>query len=66
LYSLRETPWVLREKVEMDYYANMSAFREEGQEQKAIEIARNMKVARFPSDQIMTLTGLSLQEIEEL
>jgi predicted transposase/invertase (TIGR01784 family) len=61
---------LFREKVEMDYYADMSASREEGreegQEQKAIEIARNMKAARFPLDQIMTLTGLSLQEIEEL
>jgi hypothetical protein len=50
----------------MDYYADMSASREEGQEQKAIEIARNMKVARFPLDQIMSLTGLPLQEIEKL
>lgn len=40
--------------------------REEGAKNKAIEIARNMKLNGLDTETISKITGLSLLEIEEL
>ena len=38
----------------------------EGEKQKSIEIARNMKLANLDTDLISKMTGLTIEEIEEI
>jgi len=63
-----------REKILTDYYAGLASAEnkgkkegiDEGEHNKAIEIAGTMKKQGFSIDQISSITGLSLSELESL
>ena len=63
-----------REKILTDYYAGLASAEnkgkkegiDEGEHNKAIEIAGTMKKQGFSIDQISSITGLTLTELESL
>ena len=56
----------LREKAERDYVTNMNGAREEGERNKAKEIAKEMLTKGFDISTIVEITKLTKEEVEEL
>ena len=56
----------LREKAERDYVTNMSGAKEEGEKNKAIEIAKEMLKEGMEIEKIIKITKLTDKELEKL
>ena len=56
----------LREMAQIDYDSGMKKAKDEGRTERSIEIARNALKMNMPVDDIMKLTGLSRQQIEDI
>lgn len=56
----------LREMAQFDYNSGMKKARDEGRDERNLEIARNMKADGEPMEKIMRYTGLTKEEIENL
>lgn len=54
----------LREMAQIDYNSGMKKAKDEGRDERNLEIAQNAKRMNMPVDDIMKLTGLSRQQIE--
>ena len=58
------------EKAESDWTSSINGARREGErrgeQRKAVEAARNLKVMGEPVEKIVRVTGLSLKQVEEL
>jgi predicted transposase YdaD len=57
--------WMQR-KVEHDRISGLNGAREEGEQKKAVEIARKMKAAGRPCSEIEEFTGLDIETINGL
>ena len=55
-----------RERFEIDRRLDRAYAKEEGETQKAIEVARNMKAKGYSIAEIADISGLSSSEIERL
>jgi predicted transposase/invertase (TIGR01784 family) len=55
-----------RLKAQRDEYARVQGARQDGEQNKAIEIARNLKKIGIPVEQIAQGTGLSVEDIANL
>jgi predicted transposase/invertase (TIGR01784 family) len=55
-----------RLKAQRDEYSRVQGALEEGRQERAIEIARNLKNLDIPVEQIVQSTGLSPEEIAAL
>jgi predicted transposase/invertase (TIGR01784 family) len=53
-------------KYELDHQSQLTNAKIEGKIEGKIEVARNMKRLDFPIDQIMEITGLSIEDISDL
>lgn len=56
----------LREMAQFDYNSGMKKAKDEGRDERNLEIARNMKAAGEPVEKIMRYTGLTAKAIEDL
>lgn len=56
----------LREMAQIDYNSGMKKAKDEGRTERSIEIARNALKMNMSVDDIMKLTGLSRQQIEDI
>jgi predicted transposase/invertase (TIGR01784 family) len=54
------------EKAAADYTSGVNGARREGEKNKAIAVAKNLKKRGLPIDQIAEDTGLPLDEIKRL
>ena len=55
-----------RRKFQMDHASDIATAEDAGEKRKAIEIARNLLNMNMPLDQIVTATGLTQNEVENL
>ena len=56
----------LREMAQIDYDSGMRKAKDEGRVEEKIEVARNALEMNMPVDDIIRLTGLPRQQIEDL
>ena len=56
----------LREMAQIDYNSGMRKAKDEGRTEEKMEVARNALRMNMPVDDIMKLTGLSRQQIEDI
>ena len=56
----------LREMAQIDYNSGMKKAKDEGRDERNLEIARNMKADGESIEKIMKYTGLKKEEIENL
>ena len=56
----------LREMAQIDYDSGMREAKDEGRVEEKIEVARNALEMNMPVDDIIRLTGLPRQQIEDL
>jgi predicted transposase/invertase (TIGR01784 family) len=54
------------EKAESDWTSSINGAWRQGEQQKAVEIARNLKATGDPVEKIARATGLTPKQVEEL
>lgn len=56
----------MRAKILKDEVSALNQAKEEGQKEKAIEVARNLLNMGIEAEKVTKVTGLSRQEVEDL
>ncbi len=57
---------LVREKAVRDYYSSMATAKDEGRDERNIEIAQNLIAMNLNTNDISKATGLTIEQIEEL